>query len=362
MNDIYAEYVQLARLALSGRQQDALLVVRRASRKFQSDYPDLHSQLKTVLSKAEGDHAGSIRGSTPSAFASQNQSSSMVFRNPSAKAVQPIWNERVGRELNEIVLEREKAVELENAGIPPTRSLLLTGAPGVGKTMSAQWLAHKLGRPLVTLDLAAVMSSYLGQTGANLKSVLKEYSHEGALLFLDEFDAVAKKRDDASDIGELKRLVNVLLQALDEWPASGMLIAATNHPEILDRAIWRRFDRVIEIPLPQESEIVNFLIPRLKSLKIKKYNELSKTIAMVFDGRSFADLETWLTASARRAIITSSALAEVLLDGVCAEIQSSAAIDKIDFACNLVCSGLSQRKASEITGVARDTIRKKMSV
>lgn len=361
MNDICAEYVQLARLALSGRQQDALLVVRRASRKFQANYPDLHSQLKTVLSKAEGDNTGSIRGSTPSSFASPNNSSSMVFFNSNALVDQPIWNERVGRELTEIVLEREKAAELKNAGILPTRSLLLTGAPGVGKTISAQWLANKLGRPLVTLDLAAVMSSYLGQTGSNLKNVLSEYNHEGALLFLDEFDAVAKKRDDAGDVGELKRLVNVLLQALDEWPASGMLIAATNHPEILDRAVWRRFDRVIEIPLPQQAEIISFLTPKLKSLKIKKYNELAKTISMIFNNRSFADLENWLTTSTRRSIITSKVLSDVLLESICNEIDLSNPIDKVEFACNLVHSGMSQRKASELTGVARDTIRKKMS-
>ncbi|WP_460158432.1 AAA family ATPase [Pseudomonas sp. S3_E11] len=362
MNDICAEYVQLARLALSGRQHDALLVVRRASRKFQSDYPDLHSQLKSVLSKAEGDSVGSIRGSTPSAFSSSSQSTSMVFKNPDGLVVHPVWNERVGRELNEIVLEREKAVELESAGIPLTRSLLLTGAPGVGKTISAKWLAHKLGRPLVTLDLASVMSSYLGQTGTNLKNVLAEYSHEGAVLFLDEFDAVAKKRDDAGDVGELKRLVNVLLQALDEWPASGMLIAATNHPEILDRAVWRRFDRVIEIPLPDQSEIINYLIPKLKLLNIKKYNELSKTIAMIFQGRSFADVENWMTVSTRRAIIIGVSLTEVILERICAEMQSLGTLDKIDFACSLVNSGMSQRKASDITGVARDTIRKKMSV
>lgn len=362
MNDIYAEYVQLARLALSGRQQDALMVVRRASRKFQSEYPELHSQLKTMLSKVESDSSGSIRGSQPSSFAPADNSSSMVFSDPTnAPVVQPIWNERVGRELTEIVQERERVSELEVVGILPTRSLLLTGAPGVGKTMSARWLAQELGRPLVTLDLAAVMSSYLGQTGNNLKKVIADHSKDGSVLFLDEFDAVAKKRDDSSDVGELKRLVNVLLQALDEWPASGMLIAATNHPEMLDRAIWRRFDKVIEMPDPEREEIRKFVAPKLKFLQIKNHVELANTISIIFNNRSFSELENWITSVARSSIITAIPMFDVFSEKISDEVDRLDTSEKIELACSLILSGLSQRKAADITGIARDTIRKKMA-
>ncbi|MDU8428245.1 ATP-binding protein [Pseudomonas syringae pv. actinidifoliorum] len=362
MNDIYAEYVQLARLALSGRQQDALMVVRRATRKFQSDYPDLHSQLKIMLSKVDGDVSGSMRGSRPASFAPAESSPPMVFKNTtSAKIIQPVWNERIGRELNEIVQERERASELEEAGILPTRSLLLTGAPGVGKTMSAQWLAQELGRPLVTLDLATVMSSYLGQTGINLKKVITEHSHDGSVLFLDEFDAVAKKRDDAGDIGELKRLVNVLLQALDDWPANGMLIAATNHPEMLDRAVWRRFDKVIEMPYPERDEIKKFILPKLTSLKIKKHLELANTISIIFNNRSFADLDNWIKSVIRGSIINTKPLIDSFSDKISSEADNLDASKKLELACSLINSGVSQRKAAEITGIARDTIRKKMT-
>lgn len=362
MNDIHVEYVQLARLALSGRQQDALTVVRRASRKFQSEYPELHSQLKTMLSKVERDSSGSIRGTQPSSFAPAENSSSMVFSGQtSAPVVQPVWNERVGRELTEIVQEQERAAELEVVGLLPTRSLLLTGAPGVGKTMSARWLAQELGRPLVTLDLAAVMSSYLGQTGNNLKKVLADHSKDGSVLFLDEFDAVAKKRDDSSDVGELKRLVNVLLQALDDWPSSGMLIAATNHPEMLDRAIWRRFDKVIEIPYPEREEVRRFVAPKLKLLKINNHAEIANTISIIFNNRTFSDLENWMTSAARASVITAVPMIDALSERISSEVDRLDASDRLELACSLIHSGISQRKAAEITGIARDTIRKKMT-
>ena len=108
---------------------------------------------------------------------------------------------------------------------------------------------------MLTLDLATVMSSYLGKTGNNIKAVLNYASSFPCVLLLDEFDAIAKKRDDETDVGELKRLVTVLLQSIDDWPVSSILIAATNHGDLLDPAIWRRFDSIVEFDYP-DAELV----------------------------------------------------------------------------------------------------------
>jgi hypothetical protein len=116
-------------------------------------------------------------------------------------------------------------------------------AQDLGDTLAARVLARTLGRPLLILDLAAVMSSFLGRTGGNLRHVLDYAKSIECVLLLDELDAIAKRRDDAGEIGELKRLVTVLIQEIDDWPSSGLLVAATNHPELLDPAIWRRFFR-----------------------------------------------------------------------------------------------------------------------
>ena len=167
----------------------------------------------------------------------------------------PVWPKPVAAVLEEIIEERHLEQRLLEAGIEPTKSVLFCGPPGTGKTLAATWLAEQLHIPCLTLDLSAVMSSFLGRTGNNIRTVLDYSRRLPGVLLLDEFDALAKRRDDALEIGELKRLVTVLLQEIERWPAHGILIAATNHPDLLDPAVWRRFDRVLEFPLPSPSEL-----------------------------------------------------------------------------------------------------------
>jgi len=135
-----------------------------------------------------------------------------------APEVEPTWPEEVEAQLTEVIEERSREKDLSAAGLAPTRSMLFVGPPGVGKTLAARWLASRLRWPLLTLDLAAVMNSFLGRTGTNLRTVLDYARKAQSILFLDEFDAIAKRRDDASDVGELKRLVTVLLQEVEECP------------------------------------------------------------------------------------------------------------------------------------------------
>jgi SpoVK/Ycf46/Vps4 family AAA+-type ATPase len=129
----------------------------------------------------------------------------------------------------------------------------------VGKTLAATWLAQQLGKPLLILDLGTVMSRYLGATGANLKRAFGFALRKDGILLLDELDALAKRRDDSADVGELKRLVTVLLQELDDWPAGRLLIGATNHPQLLDNAVWRRFEARIDFPRPGATELRTLL-------------------------------------------------------------------------------------------------------
>lgn len=175
-------------------------------------------------------------------------------------APEPVLEGEARRQVEQVLAERRGAERLEAAGLMPIRSVLMSGPPGVGKTMTAAWLANELSLPLHTLDLASVMSSFLGRTGANFRAVLEHAQREPCVLLLDEFDAIAKRRDDDADVGELKRLVTVILQTIDDWSPVSLLVAATNHGELLDPAVWRRFDLTINLPLPIYEQRVRALV------------------------------------------------------------------------------------------------------
>jgi MoxR-like ATPase len=213
-------------------------------------------------------------------------------------------------ELDEIVLERHRGNLLALRGLGPSRSALFSGPPGVGKTLASRWVAEQIGLPLVSLDLAAVLSSYLGNSGRNIKAVLDFAKSTACVLLLDEFDALAKARDDTSDVGELKRIVNVLLVELDRWDNRSFLIAATNHAQLLDPAIGRRFDRIVHFPLPgaaeREALVTTITNGNLEPLTVR-------AVAEITDGTSPSDLTRLLEKAARRSILHGTSFEHVLL-------------------------------------------------
>ena len=237
-----------------------------------------------------------------------------------------------------------------------TRTALFIGPPGVGKTLSARWIASQLNLPLMVLDLSAVMSSFLGRTGNNVRSVLDYAKKQQCVLLLDELDAIAKRRDDATEIGELKRLVTVLIQEVDNWPSSGMLIAATNHPELLDTAVWRRFDHVIKFPTPDHHGIQEALDSFIGRDVISQ--EWKSVLSAMLNNCSYSDIERTVQNIMRRSVLRNTTL-ETEIEIFAKEWAGSAAQkERIKLTKHLsAVSQLSQRRISEITGVSRDTIR-----
>lgn len=152
--------------------------------------------------------------------------------------------------LEVLVDEFRRWPELERHGIPRRQRILLYGPPGCGKTSAAEAIAHEAGLPLMVVRLDAVVSSYLGETASNLHRIF-DYARSGSWVILfDEFDALGKARDDPSEHGEIKRVITAFLQLLDGFRGQSLLLAATNHERLLDSALWRRFDEVLEFPKP----------------------------------------------------------------------------------------------------------------
>jgi SpoVK/Ycf46/Vps4 family AAA+-type ATPase len=151
-----------------------------------------------------------------------------------------------------VVSEQKHTTALRAVGLEPRHRLLFVGPPGTGKTSLAEAMAGELGVPIRVVQYESVIGSYLGETSSRLNALFVEASDSPCVLFLDEFDTVAKERGDEHDSGEIKRVVSTLLLQLDALPSHVVLIAATNHDELLDRAAWRRFQVIVDLPLPDE--------------------------------------------------------------------------------------------------------------
>lgn len=161
--------------------------------------------------------------------------------------------------LKRFVSEVKMWPDFDRQGIPRRRTLLLYGPPGCGKTSAASAVAAELGRPLVTARLDTLISSFLGETANNIGRLFQYAEEQRCVLFLDEFDTIGKERSDPGDHGELHRVVNAVLQLIDRMEGQSIVIAATNHSTLLDDAAWRRFNEVVEMPLPSQAAISQVL-------------------------------------------------------------------------------------------------------
>lgn len=220
---------------------------------------------------------------------------------PTARLSDMVLDDTVATSLKRIVLEQRNFSKIRCHGLSPRRKLLLVGPPGTGKTMTASVLAGELNIPLFLVRLDALITKFMGETAAKLRQVFEAISDVRGIYFFDEFDAIGSQRGLTNDVGEIRRVLNSFLQMIENDNSASVVIAATNHPELLDYAVFRRFDDVIEYGLPQREQIIELLRARLVNFKLRtpRWSALAATA----EGLSYADVARAAEEAIKNAII-----------------------------------------------------------
>lgn len=182
---------------------------------------------------------------------------------PTTRLSHMVLDEALSAQLQRIIREQRRAADILAHGLQPRRKLLLMGAPGTGKTMTGSALAGELGLPLFQVRLDGLITKFMGETAAKLRQVFEATSRTRGVYFFDEFDAIGSQRGMANDVGEIRRVLNSFLQMIEQDQSHSLIVAATNHPEILDRALFRRFDDVLHYGLPDQAHVAELLKNRL---------------------------------------------------------------------------------------------------
>ena len=202
--------------------------------------------------------------------------------------------------LDRVVREQRQSTRIREHGLQPRRKLLLVGPPGTGKTMSAGALAGELSLPLFTLRLERLFTRYMGEAAIKLKLIFDNVQQVRGVYLFDEFDAIGQQRATANDVGEVRRILNSFLQLVEQDASQSLVLAATNHPSLLDTALFRRFDDVLRYDLPSHGAIVDLMKRRLERTGSNlDWNILSNEA----EGLSFADVQRACDDALKEAIV-----------------------------------------------------------
>ncbi len=201
-------------------------------------------------------------------------------------------------QLVQLIKEHTYVKELQEYGLPVNNKILLQGNSGCGKTMTAKAIAHTLGKNIIILNLSNIVSSRIGETSQNIKMIFDKAARERSVLFLDELDQIGKARgSDDKDVGEMRRLVNTLIQLIDYYPENALLLCATNHPEIIDTALLRRFQLKINYKMPS-AEFLDTFYDDLLSKFPEEFRDIERKYEI-----SFAEAKDYALTSVKSALI-----------------------------------------------------------
>jgi len=283
------------------------------------DHVQVHKTVEAMAADERAKNHGILADRMAALLQQDNAGRPKLVAPPSERlGNNPLFHEKIPqRSLQELILpsEVETAVQqlieehhradlLRTHALEPRHRVLLAGPPGNGKTTLAEGIAEALACPLLAVRYEAVVGSYLGETAQRIAQVFEHARSRPCVLFFDEFDAIGKERGDVHETGEIKRVVSSLLLQIDALPSYVIVVTASNHPELLDRAVWRRFQLRLELPKPSASQIETWLERFLAKLPVA-IGMTPKGIAQKLKGLSFAEVEDFGSDLQRRIALAS---------------------------------------------------------
>jgi SpoVK/Ycf46/Vps4 family AAA+-type ATPase len=248
----------------------------------------LAEELRALIDKAKARTSVPSKQPIPLARPRGEVAELLSVSYPNAHLTDLVLGPRTKKKLERVIREQRAIHLIRNSGLSPRRKLLLVGPPGTGKTLTASALAGELGLPLFVVRLDGLITKFMGETAAKLRLIFEALNQTRGVYLFDEFDSIGSTRGLANDVGEIRRVLNSFLQMVEQDHSDSLVVAATNHVRILDRALFRRFDDVIEYDLPDKARIVETLKVKLAAFANAKIQW--PKVAMAAQGLNFADV------------------------------------------------------------------------
>ncbi len=307
----------LQSFANSDEAQFYAVAMQLAAHEAKLGHGKLAQELRVLIDKAKATRSIDSVTAVPLAKPRGELSGLLSVSYPKLTTADMVLASEVSRKLQRLIKEHKQIQKIRSHGLAPRKKLLLVGPPGTGKTLTASVLAGELGMPLFVVHLDTLVTKYLGETASKLRLIFDSIQRVKGVYLFDEFDSIGSHRRMDNDVGEIRRVLNSFLQMIEGENSDSILIAATNHVDLLDHALFRRFDDVIEYKLPEIKETKEAL-----QSKLGRYasNDLNfDEVAKLAEGLSFGDLTRACENAIKEAVVESKQ--DVSLHGLSAAIQ-----------------------------------------
>lgn len=262
---------------------------------------ELREMIDAAKTRLSQDNSGKLVAIAGSAKPRSELAGLLTVSHPPNRLSDLILDNVSAGQLRRVVREQRQLARIKEHGLAARRKLLLVGPPGTGKTISAAALAGELGLPLFLVRLDSLITKFMGETAAKLRQVFDAVADMRGVYFFDEFDAIGSQRGQANDVGEIRRVLNSFLQMIEHDQSNSLIIAATNHPEVLDYALFRRFDDVVEYHLPTPEQALALIRSRLGHFAPRPFKK--DGLVEQTEGLSYAEICRAVDASIKDAIM-----------------------------------------------------------